>query len=111
MPCCNTVPTADERDRIRELYRVCRGRHPADRGPPTAGRVGERATAVTDIGQARLIQCRDAGTAALLAKDPATAPHCVRAGERLICVPEQKLTAFRKGLATLGLVLPETSRG
>jgi hypothetical protein len=47
----------------------------------------------------------------MLAADPATAPHCSRAGERLICVAEPKLGAFRKGLARLGLVLPETPRG
>jgi len=73
--------------------------------------VGERATALTDGGPARLIRCRDASTAAMLAADPATAPHCSRAGERLICVAEPKLAAFRKGLARLGLVLPETPRG
>ena len=49
--------------------------------------------------------------AAMLATDPATAPHCARAGERLICVAEPKLAAFRKGLARLGLVLPETPGG
>jgi len=73
--------------------------------------VGERATALTDGGPARLIRCRDASTAAMLAADPTTAPHCARAGERLICVAEPKLAAFRKGLARLGLVLPETLGG
>jgi hypothetical protein len=29
----------------------------------------------------------------------------------LVCVPESRLAAFRKGLAKLGLVLPETERG
>lgn len=73
--------------------------------------VAERATALTDAGPARLIKCRDPAMAAMLATDPVTSPHCVRAGERLVCVPETKLAAFRKGLARLGLVLPETSRG
>jgi hypothetical protein len=73
--------------------------------------VAERATALSDAGPARLIQCRDAALAALLASDPATAGVCTRAGERLVCVPEQRLAAFRKGLARLGLVLPETARG
>ena len=73
--------------------------------------VGERATALADVGPARLIRCKDAAVAAMLAADPVTAPHCSRAGERLICVPEQKLSAFRKGIARLGLVLSETPRG
>ena len=73
--------------------------------------VGERATALADLGSARLIRCRDSAIAAMLAADPATAPHCSRAGERLICVAEPKLATFRKGLARLGLVLPETPRG
>jgi hypothetical protein len=64
-----------------------------------------------DAGPARLIKCRDPAMAAMLATDPVTSAHCVRAGERLVCVPEAKLAAFRKGLARLGLVLPETSRG
>jgi hypothetical protein len=71
----------------------------------------QRATALTDTGPARLIQCRDPALAAMLAADPATAPHCVRAGERLLCVSESKLKAFRKGLARLDLVLPEADRG
>jgi hypothetical protein len=73
--------------------------------------VGERATALADVGPARLIRCRDSAIAAMLAADPATGPHCARAGERLICVAEPKLAAFRKGLARLGLVLPETLGG
>ncbi len=73
--------------------------------------VGERATVLVDAGSARLIRCKDAAIAALLASDPSTTPHCVRAGDRLLCVPEQKLAAFRKGLAKFGLVLPEMPLG
>jgi hypothetical protein len=73
--------------------------------------VAERATALSDAGPARLIQCRDAALAALLASDPATAGACTRAGERMLCVPERRLAAFRKGLIRLGLVLPETTGG
>jgi hypothetical protein len=60
--------------------------------------VEQRATALTDAGPARLIQCRDVALANLLSTDPATAAHCTRAGERQLCVPEKKLAAFRKGL-------------
>ena len=107
----NHSAQADERARIRDFIESA-----ADAALPAAVRqlldtVGERATALVDAGPARLIQCRDPATAALLSSDPVTAPHCARAGERLLCVPEPKLTAFRKGLAKLGLVLPETARG
>ena len=100
-----------ERDRIRDFIESA-----ADAALPPAVRhlldsVGERAGALTDAGPARLIRCRDPAIAAMLSSDPATAPHCTRAGERLVCVPEPKLAAFRKGLAKLGFVLPETARG
>lgn len=98
---------ADERGRIREFLESSL----ADAAPTELGelldRVDQRATALTDAGPARLILCRDTALAVLLSSDPATAPHCSRAGERNLCVPEKKLTAFRKGLAKLGFVLPE----
>jgi hypothetical protein len=73
--------------------------------------VEERATALVDAGPARLIKCRDPAITVMLTSDPVTAPHCTRAGERLVCVPEPKLAAFRRGLAKLGFVLPETGNG
>jgi hypothetical protein len=75
------------------------------------GSVEERVTALADAGPARLVKCRDPAIAVMLTSDPVTAPHCTRAGERLVCVPEPKLAAFRKGLAKLGFVLPETGNG
>ena len=100
-----------ERDRIRDFIESA-----ADATLPPQVRhlldsVGERAGALADAGPARLIRCRDPAIAAMLSSDPVTAPHCTRAGERLICVPEPKLAAFRKGLAKLGFVFPETARG
>ncbi|AUB81620.1 hypothetical protein [Candidatus Thiodictyon syntrophicum] len=100
-----------ERDRIRDFIESA-----ADAALPPQVRhlldsVGERAGALADAGPARLIRCRDPAIAAMLASDPVTAPHCTRAGERLICVLEPKLAAFRKGLAKLGFVFPETARG
>ena len=100
-----------ERDRIRDFIESA-----ADAALPPQVRhlldsVGERAGALVDAGPARLIRCRDPAIAAMLSSDPVTAPNCTRAGERLICVPEPKLAAFRKGLAKLGFVFPETARG
>jgi hypothetical protein len=100
---------ADERGRVRDFLEAA-----ADGALPEEVRrlldtVAERSTALADVGPARMIRCKDAAIAALLASDPATSPNCVRAGDRLVCVPEQKLAAFRKGLAKLGFVLPETT--
>jgi hypothetical protein len=101
----------DERGRIRAFIESAAGEVLPEPLTRLLDSVAERATALSDAGPARLIQCRDAALAALLASDPATAGVCTRAGERLVCVPEQRLAAFRKGLARLGLVLPETARG
>lgn len=50
---------------------------------------------------ARLVHCRDAATAALLADSPGS--HCRRIGETLLAVPEGKLDTFRKRVRSLGL--------
>ena len=103
----NRGADADERERIRGFLETSvEGDLPAEASNLLA-RIEERATALTDAGPARLIQCRDAALAAMLSTDPATAAHCSRAGERQLCVPQKKLNAFRKGLAKLDFVLPE----
>ncbi len=101
---------ADERGRIRDFIESSsEGSLPAE-VRHLLDNVDERASALVDIGPARLIQCRDAALAVLLSTDPATAAHCNRAGDRLLSVPEKKLTPFRKGLTKLGFVLPEMQR-
>ncbi|WP_295623151.1 hypothetical protein [uncultured Lamprocystis sp.] len=100
-----------ERARIRDFLTIAFG---GDLPAPLGRRldaIAERVTALVDTGSARLVQCRDEGLAGMLAEDPATGPHCLRAGARLICVPESKLKAFRKGLVRLDLILPEVPRG
>ncbi len=98
---------ADERGRIREFIESSMEGDPPAEVRELLDSIDERATALVDAGPARLIQCRDAALAAMLSSDPATAAHCSRAGDRQICVADKKLAAFRKGLAKLGLVLPE----
>ncbi|NEV61920.1 hypothetical protein [Thiorhodococcus minor] len=98
---------ADERARLRDfLEQSLDGELPA---PLTRflAEAEERATALRDEGSARLFACRDAAFAAMLSTDPVTAPHCLRAGERLIVVPQAKLNAFHKALAKLGYAMPE----
>lgn len=103
----NRGADAGERERIRTFLETSmEGELPAEASNLLA-HVEERATALTDAGPARLIQCRDPALAAMLSTDPATAAHCSRAGERHLCVPQKKLNAFRKGLAKLDFVLPE----
>jgi hypothetical protein len=98
---------ADERGRIRAFIESSLEADPPAELRELLDSIDERATALVDAGPARLIQCRDVALAAMLSNDPATAAHCTRAGERQICVTDKKLAAFRKGLAKLGLVLPE----
>jgi hypothetical protein len=100
---------ADERARIRAFMETCIDGEPPTELSDLLDGIEQRATALTDAGPARLIQCRDAALAGLLSSDPATAAHCSRAGERHLCVMEKKLGAFRKGIARLGFVLPELS--
>jgi len=98
---------ADERERIRQfIASSLEGALPAEVSD-LLDSIAERATALTDAGPARLIQCRDAALAILLSSDPATAAHCSRVGERHLCVADRKLAAFRKGVTKLGFVLPE----
>jgi len=98
---------ADERDRIRQFIETSlEGGLPAELSDLLDG-IDERATALTDAGRARLIQCRDAALAILFSSDPATAAYCSRVGERHLCIADKKLAAFRKGVTKLGFVLPE----
>ncbi len=97
-----------ERERIRDFLQTASDGELPPQAVQLLDTVAERATALSDAGAARLIKCKDKAIAAMLASDPSTAAHCVRAGDRLICVAEPKLKAFRKGLARLGFVLPES---
>jgi hypothetical protein len=98
---------ADELDRIRQFIESSLEGHLPAEVSDLLDSIAERATALTDAGPARLIQCRDASLAILLSSDPATAGHCSRVGERHLCVADKKLAAFRKGVTKLGFVLPE----
>ena len=105
----NLAADANELARIRAFLETSiEGELPAELSDLLDG-IEQRATALTDAGPARLIQCRNAALAAMLSTDPATAPHCIRAGDRHLCVLEKKLAAFRKGSARIGFVLPDLS--
>lgn len=79
--------------------------------------VAERSARVQDRGLARLVECDDPALAVLIADDPRTRRHCLRAGERHLVIPGASENAFRRGLRELGYLLaagaarPARSRG
>jgi hypothetical protein len=100
---------ADERERIRRfLEDSADGALPAG-AARSAGGVEQRATALTDAGPARLIQCRDVALANLLAPTPPPPPTAPAPASASSACRTKKLAAFRKGLGKLGFVLPEVA--
>jgi hypothetical protein len=71
--------------------------------------VRNRCAAVTDRGMVRLVECRDAATAKLIAGDRRTSRLCVQIGELHLTVGVEHEVAFRAALARLGYVLPAGS--
>lgn len=69
------------------------------------------AGAVRDAGPAWLIECTEGALAERIATDALTAGHCVRAGERLIVVPERSKAQFRRALRQLGYAVPPAEPG
>ena len=66
----------------------------------------QRARALTEQGNALLIECADAELAALLATDERTAKLCLRAGERNLVIPAGSERAFRNAIHALGYGMP-----
>ena len=67
--------------------------------------VGERCNQLRDQGLARLIECSQPELADVLAANPKTRRHCLRAGDRHLVVPASAETAFRHALKELGYLL------
>jgi hypothetical protein len=65
----------------------------------------ERARAIKDRGDAKLIECADAALAERIANAEAMKGCCLRAGDRHLVVPSNREPAFRKGLEKLGYIL------
>jgi len=64
--------------------------------------IERRANAVRDLGAARLVECADAVTAAMIANDRALKKHCSLTGEHRLVVPVASVGAFQHGLRRLG---------
>lgn len=65
----------------------------------------ERARAIKDRGDAKLIECADAALAERIANAAALKAYCLRAGNRHLVVPANREQYFRKELEKLGYIL------
>ena len=68
--------------------------------------VHRRAGQLTDLGHARLIDCADPATAALIARDRSLRPLCHPIGNKHLAIPLDQELKFRKALLKLGYVVP-----
>ena len=66
----------------------------------------DRSESLQDQGMARVIECREATLAALIANDSRTKKYCQLAGDKFLIVPLDQETRFRNGLRKLGYSLP-----
>lgn len=65
----------------------------------------ERSSALSDRGVVRLVECRDAATAVLIARDPRTARFCVLLGDQHLAVGAEYEAEFRQAVVGLGYAL------
>jgi hypothetical protein len=68
--------------------------------------VTRRATQLTDLGHARVIECADPALATLITRNRALRNLCHPLGDRHLAVPLDQEPKFRKALLKLGYVLP-----
>jgi hypothetical protein len=68
--------------------------------------VHRRAGQLTDLGHARVIECADPATAALIAHDRSLRPLCHPIGNKHLAVPLDQELKFRKALLKVGYVGP-----
>lgn len=68
--------------------------------------VQRRAGQLTDLGHARVIECADPATAALIANDANLRPLCHPISNKHLAVPLDQELKFRKALLKLGYVVP-----
>lgn len=68
--------------------------------------VTRRATQLTDLGHARVIECADDALAALITHDRALRKLCRPIGDRHLAVPLEHELKFRRALLKLGYALP-----
>jgi hypothetical protein len=74
------------------------------------GDVTRRATQLTDLGHARVIECADPALATLLTRDRALRHLCRPLSDRHLAIPLDQELTFRQALLKLGYVLPGQRR-
>jgi hypothetical protein len=72
--------------------------------------VTERANSLQDAGTVKLIECKNAHLALLIANDSRTKKFCQLAGDRTLAVPLFQETKFRNALRQIGYVLPQRDK-
>ncbi|MFZ2172960.1 MAG: helicase-associated domain-containing protein [Rhodococcus sp. (in: high G+C Gram-positive bacteria)] len=68
--------------------------------------ITRRATQLTDLGHARVIECADEALAALVTRDRTLRKLCRLVGDRHLAVPLEHEPKFRRALLKLGYALP-----
>jgi hypothetical protein len=68
--------------------------------------IENRRLALRDGGGGRLLHCSNTKVVRLLTSDPATRDHCLKAGAKLLVIPEKAEKGFREGLHKLGYIFP-----
>ena len=107
----STVRAVEDGHEVAELRAFLTSRDDQDLPETVEGflRTTElRARALKQRGNALLIECADADTAALIAADRRTAKLCLRAGERNLVVPAESEHAFRNAIHALGYGMPRS---
>ena len=69
----------------------------------------ERCNALTDRGNARLLNCSSAALANMLATDPNTGKFCFLSEDKILVIPEKSDKAFQKAAKKLGYIIPKKS--
>ena len=69
----------------------------------------ERCNALTDRGNARLLNCSSTALANMLATDPNTGKFCFLSGDKILVIPEKSDKAFQKAVKKLGYIIPKKS--
>lgn len=67
----------------------------------------ERCNALSDRGNARLLNCSSAALANMLATDPNTGKFCFLSGDKILVIPEKSDKAFQKAAKKLGYIVPK----
>lgn len=93
-------------DEIREFLTVRSDTTIPDTVASLLDDVADRSAKLFDRGLARLVECTDAALATLIANDPRTRKHCMRAGERHLVVPSSSEATFKRTLREVGYLLP-----